>query len=597
MSQLVPRLKAVPVCTTVPQEECQMILESPRTIKKPVYTIWCRKVEKDNPETEVEILTQLPTTTTTSSTTFSSSSATVTTTAAPTTAFSESTSEVTTVPDPTSTLPTITTPSPLNPSTPEVPNTLYGPPKPQVPSQLYGPPKPQNPVTALDIPKPNSPILQVPISSYELLNPEDEAGMVTKNPIDENTESSFTESYETATVLSPESKTGDEEKLFDLGSENVTEMLIVNSNEENEESFTTTASLGTTTDLPPFKSNQFSTSENEMIDILYGTQRPEENTEPTQGIRPRVKPVDVINESILTNPGMEEENTETTTSQINTFLDEAEINMPEPRQLNEVELNTNYGAPISDESTSRSEKDPEVQNPSKPDISYGAPTIQIIPSSSEPSTVYGAPEKNKLPDKNLEVSYGSPDFEPVTEMLNDLQRSVDDSNPENLSKFEEIELEQETTTAQSDEETTMRLDFEKDTVETNSTINQSLAKDSLSGPDLRTESQEEISSGYEGPQQESNSAPSTLYNAPERKPELRSENSSGQQSLPFYVTPKSRKIESTFVKPEVVKRIDPASASRGRKLNQKISKTTNYYGSTILFPEPEVVDVKLEISN
>ena len=205
----------------------------------------------------------------------------------------------------------------------------------------------------------------------------------------------------------------------------------------------------------------------------------------------------------------------------------------------------------------------------------------------------------KLPETNLEISYGSPDIESVTEMLNGPQRSADDLNPESLLEEQDIHLKLEvTTSAQSNEETTPALDIEENSVGTNRTItDQILAKDNLNGPDLKTESADEINSGYDAPQLESNSVPSTLYKSPERKPELRSQDLLGQQPLPFYVTPKSMKMENTFIKPEVVKRINPASASRGRKLNQKNSKPANSYGSPNLFPEPEVVDIKLDISN
>jgi len=476
----------------------------------------------------------------------------------------------------------------------QVPITSYGGPDievPAVPSERIVPSFPQIISTNNDL---------NPESKAELLGPEDEAGMVIKS-----TESSITETV--TTTLSPESKTGGGEKLFDLDSE--TEMSTVISNEENAESFTTTESIGTTTDLLHFKPNEFSTSENEMIDILYGSQQPEQNTEkvelvnsdpkPTQRIRPSIKQVVIVDESNLMKPELNDENMEKTTSSTITFLDEIENNISEPRQLDDEGVNTNYGAPISNESSSRPNKDPEVQNPSKPETSNGAPNIQISPSSSEPSTVYGAPVKIKLPETNLEISYGSPDIESVTEMLHGPQRSVDDSNPESLLEEQDLQLKLEVTTpAQSNEETTPVLDFEKNNVGTNrTTTDQILAKDNLNGPDLRTESADKISSGYDVPQLESNSVPSTLYKSPERKPEQRSEDLSGQQPLPFYVTPKSKKMESTYVKPEVVKRIIPASASRGRKLNPKNSKPTNSYVSPNLFPEPEVVDIKLDISN
>ena len=57
-TKLVPKLKAVPVCTPVPRQFCTVKYVRGEKIQQEILSIWCRLIEKDTEEEKVETTTQ-----------------------------------------------------------------------------------------------------------------------------------------------------------------------------------------------------------------------------------------------------------------------------------------------------------------------------------------------------------------------------------------------------------------------------------------------------------------------------------------------------------------------------------------------------------
>ena len=53
-TKLVPRLKAVPICTQVPREICTIKYIRGEKIQKEVVSIWCRPISDDDDESSGE---------------------------------------------------------------------------------------------------------------------------------------------------------------------------------------------------------------------------------------------------------------------------------------------------------------------------------------------------------------------------------------------------------------------------------------------------------------------------------------------------------------------------------------------------------------